>query len=108
MTCPNCGSETPDDGWNCVSCRINLYWASQHYDRLRSIRDEQGRPGTVASPTFLVAAHARVMDDRAERGHNVDNKVRIAARKVMRRSGDRSQGTSGREDDGDRGVRVGE
>jgi hypothetical protein len=85
MQCPQCGAETPDDDWNCVSCRINLYWASQHYEGLAEIRERQGLPGDAASPPFLVKAHQEAMDDRAQRGGRVEHKVRSVARKVMRR-----------------------
>jgi hypothetical protein len=85
MKCPQCGAETPDDDWNCVSCRINLYWAVQHYERLAEIREQQGRPGGASSPSFLIKAHQDAMAERAERSEPVENKVRAAARKVMRR-----------------------
>ena len=65
MRCPQCGAETPDDEWNCVSCRINLYWASQHYQRLLEIRERQGLPSSPSSAPFLVKAHKDAMDDRA-------------------------------------------
>jgi hypothetical protein len=86
MKCPNCGAETPDDEWNCGSCRMNLYWAIQHYEGLAEIRDGQGRPERAASPPFLVKAHKDAMDARAGRGGQAENKVRAAARKVMRRN----------------------
>jgi hypothetical protein len=85
MRCPQCGAETPDEEWNCVSCRINLYWAVQHYDELAQIRERYGLSDAAPSATFLINAHKHVMADRAERGGNVENKVRAVARKVMRR-----------------------
>jgi hypothetical protein len=85
MKCPQCGAETPDDEWNCVSCRINLYWASQHYKDLAEIRERQGLDGSAASPPFLVKAHRHAMDDRAERGGRIEHKVRVIARRLMRR-----------------------
>src|SRR5262245_45764407 len=100
MTCPNCGAVNPDGAWNCVTCRINLYWASQHFDDLAQLRDEQGRIEPVSSPTFLVRAHRHAMDDRAARGHNVDNKVRIAARRAMQKVGDQPENTIGITADG--------
>lgn len=83
MKCPQCGEETPDEEWNCRSCRINLYWAVQHYERLAQIRERQGRPATASSPPFLVKAHKDAMAERPQ--EPADNKVRAAARKVMRR-----------------------
>lgn len=84
MQCPQCGAETPDDEWNCVSCRINVYWASQHYQNLAQIRAEQGLRAGAATPSFLIHAHEHEMNERAERGGPVDSKVRQIARRVMR------------------------
>lgn len=86
MKCPKCGAKTPDDAWNCPSCRINLYWVTQHYDGLADLRERQGLPATASTPAFLVKAHQDAMDERAGRGGPVENKVRTVARKVMRRS----------------------
>ena len=85
MKCPRCGAENSDDEWNCVSCRINLYWADQHFEGLAEIRERQGLPESALSPAFLIKAHADAMADRAARGEPVENKVRAAARKLMRR-----------------------
>jgi hypothetical protein len=85
MICPQCGAETPDDEWNCVSCRINLYWATKHYNGLAELREKQGLPEGPASPPFLVKAHKEAMDDRADRGGRVVHRVRAVARKVMRK-----------------------
>ena len=85
MQCPQCGAETPDEEWNCVSCRINVYWASQHYADLAGIRQRQGLRVTVATPSFLLQAHASAMDERADRGGKVEHKVRQIARRAMGR-----------------------
>ena len=85
MKCPRCGAENSDEEWNCVSCRINLYWATHHYDGLAEIRERQGLPESASSPEFLIKAHTDAMTDRAARGEPVENKVRAAARKLMRR-----------------------
>lgn len=84
MKCPQCGAETPDEEWNCVSCRMNVYWASQHYDDLAGLRRQHGLRDTADTPSFLLAAHASAMDDRAGRGGRVEHKVRQIARRVMR------------------------
>ena len=84
MRCPQCGSETPDDGWNCVSCRINLYWANQHHRELAQIRERQGLNATTATPAFLIKAHRTVMDDRADKGGSEEQRVRQVARRLMR------------------------
>jgi glycosyltransferase involved in cell wall biosynthesis len=84
MRCPQCGAETRDEEWNCASCRMNVYWASQHYEDLARIRRQQGLPATAGTPGFLVQAHAKAMDERALHGGRVEHKVRQIARLVMR------------------------
>jgi hypothetical protein len=86
MRCPQCGAETPDEEWNCRSCRLNVYWASQHYAALAVIRRGQGLPAVAATPPFLLEAHQRAMNERADRGGRVEHKVRQVARLAMRRS----------------------
>ena len=85
MKCPQCGAETPDEEWNCVSCRMNVYWASQHYADLAGIRQRQGLRTPADTPSFLLQAHANAMDERAERGGKVEHKVRQIARRAMSR-----------------------
>jgi hypothetical protein len=87
MQCPQCGAETPDTEWNCVSCRMNVYWASQHYEDLARIRNGQGLSPTAPTPSFLVQVHERAMDERADRGGRVEHKVRQIARRAMRALG---------------------
>jgi hypothetical protein len=89
LRCQQCGRETPDNEWNCVSCRINVYWASQHYGDLASIRDRQGLPVAPPTPSFLLGAHERAMTERADRGGGVEHKVRKIARAAMRARGER-------------------
>jgi hypothetical protein len=84
MICQQCGAATPDDEWNCVSCRINLYWASRHYQELARIRDAQGLATAANTPPFLVKTHQKVMDDRAGRGGRVEHRVRGIARRFIR------------------------
>ncbi|MDP9344757.1 MAG: hypothetical protein M3P44_03365 [Actinomycetota bacterium] len=84
MKCRQCGAETPDEEWNCVSCRVNVYWASQHYTKLAGIRRQQGLSARAATPRFLLEAHEQAMNQRAERGGGVEHKVRAIARRAMR------------------------
>jgi len=63
---------------------MNVYWASQHYEDLASIRRRQGVHLPADTPSFLLQAHAAAMDERAERGGKVEHKVRQIARRVMR------------------------
>ena len=91
MKCPQCGADTPADEWNCVSCRMNVYWASQHYDELAEIRRRQGLvTGTQTAP-FLIQAHQGAMNERAPRGGRVEHRVRQIARLVMQRQGPRER-----------------
>lgn len=85
MKCPQCGAETPDQEWNCVSCRVNMYWASRHYEDLARLREQQGLPAGASTPPFLIKTHEKAMDDRAGRGGRVEHKVRKIARLFMRR-----------------------
>jgi len=84
MRCPQCGAETPDSEWNCVACRMNVYWASQHYDTLAGIRQQQGLAPAARTPAFLVQVQKQAMDERADRGGRVEHKVRQIARRAMR------------------------
>ena len=97
MKCPQCGAETPDTEWNCVSCRMNVYWASQHYKDLARIRGGQGLSTTAPTPPFLVGAHARAMEERAEHGGRVEHKVRKVAREAMRAGAEGREATVGDE-----------
>jgi hypothetical protein len=90
LRCPQCGRETPASEWNCVSCRINMYWASQHYGDLASVRGGQGLAAAPPTPSFLLSAHERAMTERADRGGAVEHKVRKIARSAMRAQGGRS------------------
>ena len=84
MICPQCGTENPEGEWNCSSCRINLYWASQHYEELAKIREGEGLAPGGGSPSFLVKSHRQALGERAEHGEIADNRVRSVARKAMR------------------------
>lgn len=84
MRCPQCGAETPDEEWNCGSCRMNLYWASQHYDDLAQIRKQQGLRDAADTPAFLRRAHEHEMNERIERDGRIEHKVRQIARLAMR------------------------
>ena len=98
MRCPQCGAETPDDRWNCIACRMNLYWASQHYEGLAEIRERAGLPVSASPAPFLVKAH---MDAMAERGEPVENRVRALAWKVMHRESAPPGSTAPEPDDPD-------
>jgi hypothetical protein len=84
MQCPQCDAETPDEEWNCVSCRMNVYWAVKHYEGLVKIRRDQGLVTAAGTPSFLREAHEHAMNERAGRGGKVENRVRQIARRAMR------------------------
>jgi len=84
MQCPQCGADTPDEDWNCAECRINVYWASQHYQDLARIRGRKGLPAAADTPAFLVAAQKAATQERADRGGREEHRVRQIARRVMR------------------------
>ena len=83
MICPQCGAENAEDQWNCSSCRINLYWASQHYEELANLREQKGLDPNAQTPPFLVQVSKHELTDRAERGLKTESKVRAIARRVM-------------------------
>lgn len=83
MICPQCGAENASEQWNCVSCRINLYWASQHYDELAALREQKGLDPHAQTPPFLVQVSQHELTERAKRGLKTDSKVRTIARRVM-------------------------
>jgi hypothetical protein len=85
MQCPQCGADTPDDEWNCTSCRVNLYWASRHYQDLAGIRERQGLPASPSTAPFLLRTHENAMQERASRGGRVEHRVRKVARFMMGR-----------------------
>jgi hypothetical protein len=85
MRCPQCDADTPDEDWNCVSCRINLYWATQHYEGLAEIRAQQGLRTEAATPAFLRRAHELEMNERVQRHGRIEHRVRQIARQVMQR-----------------------
>jgi len=87
MQCPQCGAQTPDDDWNCLSCRMNVYWASQHYESLANLRLQHGLPTAADTPPFLREVHEHALRERAEHGGRVEHRVRQIARRTMGRRG---------------------
>ena len=60
--CPQCGTINEDDAKNCKSCRINMYWAFQHYEELAAIRAaDQLAPRPETAP-FLVETSKKIDD----------------------------------------------
>ena len=63
--CPQCGTENDDDVKNCKGCRINMYWAFQHYEELASLREANQLPPRPQSATFLVQTSKKIDDGPA-------------------------------------------
>ena len=83
MQCPQCGAAIPEQEWNCPQCRINVYWAHEHYTELAGIRTHQGLTPATPTPAFLRQSHQHEMSARAARGGQGDSKVRSIARRAM-------------------------
>lgn len=60
--CPQCGTKNQDDVKNCTSCRVNLYWAFQHYSELASLREANSLPVRPQSASFLVETSKHIDD----------------------------------------------
>ncbi len=60
--CPQCGTMNDDDVKNCKGCRINLYWAFQHYQELTSLRQNNALPPRPESASFLVETSKKIDD----------------------------------------------
>lgn len=58
--CPQCGVPNEDDAKNCRGCRVNLYWAFQHYQELASIREADRLAPQPETPSFLIETSRRV------------------------------------------------
>ena len=58
--CPQCGSMNEDDSKNCKSCRVNLYWAFQHYEELAALRQADNLPAKPETAPFLVETSQKI------------------------------------------------
>ncbi|MBV9705919.1 MAG: hypothetical protein JO125_00755 [Chloroflexi bacterium] len=61
-TCPQCDTENEDNVKNCKRCRVNMYWAFQHYEELASLRQASQLPPSPQSASFLVNTSSRIDD----------------------------------------------
>lgn len=61
-TCPQCGAINEDDVKNCKGCRVNLYWAFQHYEELATLRTANDLAPKPESAPFLVATSKKIDD----------------------------------------------
>jgi hypothetical protein len=60
--CPQCGTPNEDDAKNCKGCRVNLYWAFQHYDELAALRQANQLKPKPDTASFLVDTSKRIDD----------------------------------------------
>jgi hypothetical protein len=60
--CPQCGTMNDDDVKNCTGCRINMYWAFQHYEELAALRQSNQLPPSPNSASFLVETSKKIDD----------------------------------------------
>jgi hypothetical protein len=60
--CPQCGTMNDDDVKNCTGCRINMYWAFQHYEELAALRQSNQLPPSPKSASFLVETSKKIDD----------------------------------------------
>ena len=58
--CPQCGTMNEDDVKNCSKCRINMYWAAQHYQELAVIRQAGKLTPAPETPSFLIKTSQKV------------------------------------------------
>jgi hypothetical protein len=84
MECPQCRTDVPDEEWNCPSCRLNVYWARQHFAELAELRGRGGMAQSPTTPGFLISSSKRAFEERAESIVHADSKVRDIARRAMR------------------------
>jgi phage FluMu protein Com len=59
ITCPQCGTINEDDQKNCQKCRVNLYWAFQHYEELTAIRKANQLALRSETSSFLIETSRR-------------------------------------------------
>jgi hypothetical protein len=58
--CPQCGLVNEDDVKNCRRCRVNMYWAFQHYQELAALREAARLNPQPETPSFLIDTSQRV------------------------------------------------
>ncbi|HKV58972.1 MAG TPA: hypothetical protein VJO32_11855 [Ktedonobacteraceae bacterium] len=60
VECPQCGTMNEDDIKNCSGCRVNMYWAFQHYEELASIREANKLVPRPDTSPFLIDTSKRI------------------------------------------------
>ncbi len=60
IECPQCGTSNEDAVKNCQGCRVNLYWAFQHYEELAALREATRIALRPQTPAFLIETSKRI------------------------------------------------
>jgi hypothetical protein len=60
--CPQCGTMNEDNVKNCKGCRVNMYWAFQHYEELARLREENALSERPSTASFLVNTSKKIDD----------------------------------------------
>jgi hypothetical protein len=60
IECPQCGTMNEDDVKNCRGCRVNMYWAFQHYEELAAIREAHRLAPRPDTAPFLIETSKRI------------------------------------------------
>jgi len=60
IECPQCGTVNEDEVKNCMGCRINMYWAFQHYEELAAIREANKLAPRPQTASFLAETSKKV------------------------------------------------
>ena len=60
IECPQCGIMNENDVKNCKGCRINMYWAFQHYEELANLRQTNKLAPRPETAHFLIETSKRI------------------------------------------------
>lgn len=60
MLCPRCQMANVFMAKNCQRCRVNLYWAQQHYKELVCLRQKHQLPADAPTASFLLETSRRI------------------------------------------------
>jgi hypothetical protein len=58
--CPQCATINENDTKNCQGCRVNIYWAFQHYEELAAIRKRNKLAPRSEPIPFLIDTSKRI------------------------------------------------
>ncbi len=60
IECPQCGSMNEDGVKNCQACRVNMYWAFQHYEELAAMRSRNTLAPRPETAPFLLETSKKI------------------------------------------------